>query len=115
MLKKKDVTEFYYLRDRAAYKDLDEWVKNLKLVTKAKGEAVEFSYEDSHGEATRRKVKLSEILLADNGNVYLRGHCQLRQEKRTFNIYKITSPVKHGSSRSDVEEYLYSEYGIEIL
>lgn len=91
--------------------DVSDWEKNLKLLKRAKGEVLEFTYE-SKGEKERRSIVLHAILQHTNGAIYLKGICKARGETRTFNTSKISTMLKVRSKRIDVDRYLEEEYDI---
>ena len=74
----------------------DEAPTDFKSHIRANGLKVQgrlqFKYENENGEQTKRTVQLShtypKVLFK-----YLLGHCELRNEERTFRLDRVTSPV----------------------
>lgn len=92
---------------------LEKWKASLQLISKGMGEAIEFTYQSSDGERSRRIMNLDAILKSSQGHIYLSGYCHTEKEDRTFNIDSIATMVKHKSKRYEVYEYLDEKYGLD--
>lgn len=66
---------------------------------------IEFSYIDSSGNRTRRCILLHEVLINKNSDPYFYGLCFDVGDNRLFKVDRITSKIKHKSSRYEVSEF----------
>jgi hypothetical protein len=55
-------------------------------------------YLDSSGDLTERYVQIQELQISRDGDLYLRGFCELRNEERTFRIDRINQLSVDGTS-----------------
>lgn len=95
------------LQPSASIKDLKirQWMKGLKLLWTGQ-EDITFSYVDSQGERTRRKITILSILGIPKKEVYLAGFCHLREEERVFKISSIKSKILWNGKRYEVYNFL---------
>lgn len=96
----------------AKQKAIEKWGKDLKILKKGRGEKIEFTYDSFKKGKERRQISLEAILTSENGNTYLYGTCLNKQEKRTFDINKISTMLLIKGKRYDVVTYLMDEYDI---
>lgn len=75
---------------------------------------IEFSYEKSFGKKERRQVQPNEVCFNSEGEFYIKGHCLLRNEPRTFKQDRITTKIKVGSKRYDFDDWCEEVIKIDI-
>lgn len=96
------------------YTSLDDWEKDIEIIWSGKPRIIEFTYEKYGGEKSRRKLELMQILKNNNGSVYLRGICQLRNEERTFDVMRIETKILDKSKRYEIPEWFYEKLKIDF-
>lgn len=72
---------------------------------------IEFTYESRSGK-TRRKVTLQKVMCNENGDIYLRGYCHVREEIRTFSRNSIATMILVSGKRYEVEDFVTDFLGI---
>ena len=95
------------------YSGLSDWEKDLEPLWTG-SLLVEFTYKARGKDRERRKVELHDVLMDGHGRIYFRGHCQSREEQRTFNIEGILTKVLCSGKRYDVDDFLYERLGLEV-
>ncbi len=90
----------------------DHWsYPSMKERVEAEGAPLEehfcFHYQNSDGERTIRTVRSTHVLFSAS-DVYLVGHCELRNEKRVFRASRITQAyiLSGGASLFDFSNWL---------
>ena len=88
------------------YESLEDWEADLETLWQGEVGPVEFGYRNRDGDAKRRKVDVKAVERDGHGNIFLKGYCYRRKELRTFNIDRITTPVKVGSRRREIDDWI---------
>jgi len=94
-----------------AYSSLSDWEKDL-LSLWSGSLLVEFTYKARGNSNERRSVILRDVLQDGLGRIFLRGHCQLRNEQRTFNTDAITTLILCANKRYGLDEFLSEKLDI---
>lgn len=71
---------------------LSGWQNSLETLWKGRIR-MEFEYVDSKGENSFREIILEEIGKSPEGEIYLRGFCKLRMERRNFRASRIQGDI----------------------
>lgn len=95
------------------YKTLEDWESDLTVVWNGPARIVEFTYETydfktKESKKARRKVEVRQILENSSGEYYLRGHCYVRKDTRTFNAQCISTKILDKSYRYEVMDWIAS-------
>ena len=94
------------------YESLDDWKEDTVVLWHGNPRRIEFTYEKFDGAKSRRAVDVDRIIQDGAGRIYLQGHCQLRNENRTFQIDRITTKILDKSTRYEVFDWLDTKFNI---
>lgn len=92
---------------------LEEWEDSLVILWAGSPKVIEFTYESWRSDKKRRKVSVEEIAKNEDGEIIFNGICLDANEQRSFKRSNITTMLKIGSKRMEVEEWLEEEIGID--
>ena len=114
--RKKPHTLVTITRDTADYANIDspQWDTTAEYAPsnpKPVGGSLKLTYRDSAGQGTEREVQVRECDTL-NPSGYLTGHCQLRDQFRTFRIDRIERAVdlETGEIVEDITAWALSRY-----
>lgn len=71
-------------------------------------------YRDFNGTKSLRQVDVQQSLRKDDGTIYLKGFCHLRNEERTFRVDGIVSVATTDGEVLDLRQWLAGDLHIDL-
>lgn len=86
--------------------ELNRWKAGLRVLWQGQ-EKVRFSYRDGKERFSKRNVIITAVWGDEESNVYLLGHCLLRNEQRSFKFSRIQSNIFLHREGNEYEPYAF--------
>ena len=96
------------------YRGLQDWKDDTETIWEGRPRTVSFTYKPHHDYKSkeRRTVHVKRVLRDGRGYLYLQGHCEKRNEQRTFRLENITTMIMDGKNRLTAADWLGEKCGL---